>query len=362
MAKPGQAKMMGAWRIREFGGPDVLKWEQLPVPTPGPDEVLVRVAYCGVCRHDLLTRAGAFPKIPLPMTLGHQVSGVVVARGERAKFEVGTRVMSLIFMGCGECPPCRRGSQAGCISGRALFMGDDFDGGYAEYLCVPDRAMTAVPDDFPLDQAAVVSCTLGTAYHALKNRAALTEGESVVITGASGGIGLHALSVTRLLGARCIAVTSREDQASVLVAHGADDVIVAPDLRFARRVKELTAGVGADAVLEIVGALTMPESLHAVRTGGRVVVLGNVDGRPSEVRPAHLIMKEISLIGTKSCTEAELAEVMALLSEGRLTLDITEARPLSAAAEIHREMEKRAVAGRIVMRVHGETEPAGGAR
>ncbi|WP_213453195.1 alcohol dehydrogenase catalytic domain-containing protein [Rhizomonospora bruguierae] len=363
MGEPDSAKTMGAWRIRGFGGPEVLSWERVPVPAPGPDEVLVRVAYCGVCRHDLLTRAGAFPKIPLPMTLGHQVSGVVVDRGERARFEVGARVLSLIFMGCGGCAACERGNQAGCLSGRALFMGDDFDGGYAEYLCVPDRAMTRIPDGIPLDLAAVTSCTLGTAYHALKARAALTAGESVVITGASGGIGLHALSVARLLGARSIAVTSREGQARVLVEHGADEVIVAPDLRFARRVKELTGGVGADAVIEIVGAATMPESLHAVRTGGRVVVLGNVDGRPSEVRPAHLIMKEMSLIGTKSCTEAELAEVFALVAAGRLTLDITGTRPLSAAADIHREMEERSVSGRIVMRVHGETAPAaGGAR
>jgi acryloyl-coenzyme A reductase len=348
------SETMAAWRIDGFGDASALTEHEVPVPVPSGDQILVEISYCGVCRHDLLTRAGAFPRIPLPMTLGHQVSGVVVAAGPQARTPLGERVLATIFMGCGHCAACVAGNQAGCLTGRALFMGDDFDGGYAQYVCVPERAMTRVPDGVPLEVAAVVSCTLGTAYHALKSRAGLQAGHSVVITGASGGIGVHAVPLARLLGARVIAVTSRAEQLRGLIDRGADEVIVASDLQFARRVKELTGGIGADAVIEIVGAPTLDQSLHAVRTGGRVVILGNVEGGLAPIRPAHLIMKEIALLGTKSCTAAELAEVFELVSAGRVGVEITEFRPLSDAARVHEAMESRSGSGRTVLVVSGK--------
>jgi D-arabinose 1-dehydrogenase-like Zn-dependent alcohol dehydrogenase len=300
------------------------------------------------------------------MTLGHQVSGVVVAAGADASTPVGTRVLSTIFLGCGDCVACRNGNQAGCLDGRALFMGDDIDGGYAPYLCVPERAMTQVPDAVPLQIAAVVSCTLGTAYHALTARAGISAGQSVVITGASGGIGQHAVPLAHILGARVIAITSRADQVQALLQRGADEVVVAPDRAFARRVKELTDGVGADAVIEIVGAPTLGQSLHAVRTGGRVVVLGNVEGGVAEIRPAHLIMKEIALLGTKSCTDSELSEVFAMVASGAVDTDIAEIRPLDEVVGVHEVMESRSGHGRVVLSVSGRDPlhptPAGGNR
>jgi len=347
-------EVMDAWRISRFGGPEVLAPQRVPVPEPAGDEVLVRVAYCGVCRHDLLTRQGAFPGVPLPLTLGHQVSGVIVAAGPDATWAPGTRVMSLIFMGCGRCPACRSGNQAVCQTGRAQFMGDDFDGGYAEYICTPSRAFTRVPDELSLEAAAVVNCTLGTAYHAAHTRGQVQRGDTALVTGASGGIGLHAISVLKHAGARIVAVTTRESQASTLYEHGADEVLVAPDRRFAKDAKRLTDGIGVDLVLEIVGTPTLAESLHAVGTGGRVVVVGNVSGSPAEVRPAHLVLKEIALLGTKSCSEEELAEVMRLVALGELSVDIAERRALDAVRQAHADMEEQTASGRIVLEIAGE--------
>lgn len=356
MSSPALPDTMTAWRIDRFGDAGVLRRHQVPVPVPTGDEILVRVAYCGVCRHDLLTRSGAFPNVPLPLTLGHQVSGTVVAAGPDAGFEIGARVTSTIFMGCGECAACTSGNQAACRHGRATFMGDDFDGGYAEYVRTPTRAFLRVPDNLSLLVAAVVNCTLGTAYHAAHARGAVGPGDDVVITGASGGVGLHAIAVVKHAGARVIAITSRPEQASVLRKHGADEVIADPDLRFARRVKELTGGIGADVVLEVAGDPTLAQSLHAVRTGGRVVLIGNVSGRPSEVRIAHLVMKEISLLGAKSCTSSELAEVMRLVGAGELPVDISRVIPLDEVREAHIDMEKKRTNGRIVLSVAGEPD------
>jgi acryloyl-coenzyme A reductase len=270
--------------------------------------------------------------------------------------------MSLIFMGCGRCEACASGNQAVCRTGRAEFMGDDFDGGYADYIRTPSRAFMRVPDDITLEVAAMVNCTLGTAYHAAHARGAVSAGETVVVTGASGGIGLHTLSVLRAAGARIVAITSRESQTDVLREHGADIVIADPELQFARRVKEATQGVGADLVIDVVGSRTLQQSIHSVRAGGRVVVVGNVDGQPIQVRPAHLILKEIALLGTKSCSEQELTEVLRLVADGTLSVEIDQIVPLDAVARVHVDMEAQTTQGRTLVEVGGRGHPHEAAR
>lgn len=344
---------MTAHRIDGFGGPDVLTPCEVPLPVPAPGQVLIEVAYCGVCRHDLLTRAGAFPRAQLPVTLGHQVSGRVAAAGEGVTgFAPDDRVMTMIFSGCGQCDQCRAGREALCTGQTPVFLGEDHDGGYAEYVAVNASTVIALPDDVGLAEAAIATCTLGTAYHALVGRGGLEKGQVVAITGASGGVGLHAIEIARHFGSRVVAVVSSESGGERARAMGAHDVIVSPARRFAREVRTLT-GRQADLVLEIVGAATLRESLHAVRPGGRVVVLGNVEGQEVSIPPAYLILKEISLIGTKSCSIQEMDEVLALLGRGELHADVTEVVPLTDAAEVHRRMEAGESAGRIVLDVNG---------
>jgi len=341
---------MFAVQMAEFGSPDVLKPAQLPMPSCSNDEVLIRVAYCGVCRHDLLTRNGAFPKISLPVTLGHQVSGVVDSAGADTSFARGDRVMTMIYTGCGECEQCERGNDARCRTRRPTFLGEDVDGGYAEFVLLKARAVMAVPDEVALEDAAVLTCTLGTAYHALSAQGRVTAGDTVVITGASGGVGLHAVQVARSLGANVIGVVSSEQRAGLVENAGAHSVIVAPDRRFAKTAKS-TIGVGADVVLDVVGGSSLAESIHAVREGGTVVVVGNVAGGMASIAPAHLILKEICVVGTKSCSSREMATVLESVAGGILRADVTEVVALADVAEVHRRMESGAATGRVVLEV-----------
>lgn len=346
---------MSAVRITRFGGPEVLEPGTVPVPEPGPEDVLIQVAYCGICRHDLLTRAGAFPAISLPVTPGHQVSGRVARTGPAVSdFSCGDRVMTMIYSGCGSCVACRAGQQPLCVTRRPDFLGEDVNGGYAEYVAVRSGTAVPVPDGVALDRAAIITCTLGTAWHAIVTRARVQAGETVALTGASGGVGLHALQILRLIGARSIAITSRASKMETVRAAGADEVVMAGDLHFARRVKELTDGRGADVVLDIVGAATLTQAVHATRPGGRIVVVGNVEGRAAEIKPAHFILKEISLIGTKSCSRPELETVLSHMSGGRLSAHIGGCLPLAQAAEIHRRMETGESQGRLVLEVAGQ--------
>jgi len=348
------AETMTALVIDRFGGPEVLTCRRVDRPTPGPGQVLIRVAYCGVCRHDLLTRAGAFPRIALPVILGHQVSGTVAAVGAGVDgLARGQRVMTLIYAGCGGCAACRAGNAALCLEARPRFLGEDIDGGYAEYVVVDRDIVIQLPDDIPLAHAAIVTCTFGTAWHALATRGRVERGESVLITGASGGVGSHAIQVARELGARVIAVTTSPAKVPRLVASGADAVLVAEAGRFAAAAKRETGGRGVDVVLEVVGTPTLGETIHAVRNGGRIVVVGNVDGAPAELRPAHLILKEISLIGTKSCTRPEVETVLDLVRRGRLRIEVTDRLPLARGAELHRRMAAGDSQGRSVIEVAG---------
>jgi acryloyl-coenzyme A reductase len=340
---------MDAWRISQFGDSDVLTLARVPVPEPGPGECLVRVEFSGVCRHDLLTRSGAFSKLTLPVTLGHQAGGLVTAVGAGSAFAVGDRVVSLPLLGCGACAECRAGDQASCTSERAQFMGDDFDGAYAEFLVAPDRLLVTVPADIPLDRASVLCCTAGTAYHATRTRGAVQPGETVVVTGASGGVGLAAVELAALWGGRVIAITTKPHEADRLRELGATHVIIDADRRFAREVRAITHGRGADIVIEIVGAETLGESLHGVRTGGRIVLVGNLGDERVPIQPGLLILKQISLLASKSCSRAELDAVFELVQRGRLSVHIDDVRPLGDVADVHRVLERNQGSGRIVL-------------
>lgn len=346
---------MNALQIPKFGGPEVLEWTTVPTPEIGSEELLIRVAFCGVCRHDLLTRAGAFPSIALPVIPGHQVSGHVAVVGGRVDgFRPGQRVMTTIYTGCGRCRNCSAGNPALCLNERPRFLGEDVHGGYAQYVKVRQDTVLPIPESVNLQQAAVITCTLGTAYHAIVTQARASSGETLLITGASGGVGMHAVKIARHLGVRVIAVTSSSAKRSMLEAIGADDVLVSPDLQFRREVKSLTDGRGADAVIEIVGASTLNESIRAVRNGGRIVVLGNVEGKPVEIQPAHFILKEIGLTGTKSCTLRELEAVLSLVADGKVDVEMGECIALERGAEAHRKMEDGRLRGRLVLEVGGK--------
>lgn len=344
---------MRAIQIHAFGGPEVMEERTLPVPHPGAEEVLIKVAYCGVCRHDLLTRAGAFPRAQIPVILGHQVSGTVAdVGGSVTEFAAGDAVMTMIFVGCGECENCAAGKDALCTTGAPKFLGEDYDGGYAEYVVVHERTAVKVPEEVGLPEAAILTCTLGTAYHGLLGRGELKAGQTVVITGASGGVGSHAVQIAKAVGATVVGIISSPESEAQVRAAGADYVIVNPERKFARELKQLL-GHQAHLVLEVVGAPTLRESLHAVRPGGRVVVVGNVQGKEVPVPLAYLILKEISLIGTKSCTREEMAAVLALIKEGRVRPDVSEIIPLEQARELHERMEAQSVSGRVVLEVAG---------
>jgi acryloyl-coenzyme A reductase len=340
---------MQAIVLRAFGSADNLRPETVADPAPGPGEVLLRVHACGVCYHDVINRRGNLPRTSVPAILGHEAAGEVVAVGAGVEgWAVGDRAATLQRLSCGECAHCHAERTSLCRKD-ARFFGEEIPGGYAAYMAAPVAGLGRVPAGVSWPVAAVTCCTTGTAVHCLRTRGRLAPGEIVLITGASGGVGMQAVQLARLSGGRVVAVTSSAGKADVLHEAGAHEVIVSPGLDFAREVRERTGGHGADLALEIVGSLTFTQTLRALAPGGRLVTVGNLDTGIVDLNPGLVIIKELEILGAYATTQAELHESFRLVESGALRSWVADVMPLADAHRAHDRLEKREVAGRLVL-------------
>lgn len=338
---------MRAIRLHQFGPAENLYWEEVPEPRPGPGQVLLRMNACGVCHHDVINRRGNLPRTKLPAILGHEMAGSVLEVGPGVgRFQPGDRAACLQRVNCGRCEFCTDSRPTLCRSG-AVFFGEEIPGGYAEYFTAPEHVLARVPTNLSDGEAAVTACTLGTVVHALGTRARVCPGSVVLITGASGGVGIHAIQLARQLGAHVVAVTTSESKKETLKAWGAQTVIHAPRLEFARAVK---SNVGpADVALEVVGSVTLDETLHALKSGGRLVVLGNVVSGKSSFNPSLVILKELEIVGSFAVSLPELERAFQLVANRQIKIAVSDCLPLQEAARAHRMLEARAVTGRLVL-------------
>ena len=339
---------MRAVIVRDFGGPEVLEVAEVDRPEPGVDDVLVRIHAAGICYHDVLSRGGKIPGGQPGRILGHEIAGEIMAAGAGVPTaRIGQRVVLYQRLFCGACRHCLAGRQDLCRNSRVL--GEHGGGGYAEYACVPARNAIVIPDGLDMTAAALAVCPVGTSVRAALEVGGLAPGQVVLITGAGGGLGLHQIQVAKSVQARVIAVTSSRDKAQVVRDAGADEVIVAPDLKFSAEVWRLTAKQGADVVLENVVTGTFGESLRSCAQQATVVVLGNIGAQRVELDPGLVIMRRIRIAGSGNATFKDVQVALHLLATGAVKPFIGRVLPFPQAAEGHALMERRAVTGRVVL-------------
>lgn len=340
---------MRAIVIREHGGPEALRLEEIPDPTPGPGEVQVRVRACALNHLDVWIRQG-IPGAPfhLPATTGADIAGEVSALGSGVDdVEVGAPVMVMPTVTCGHCEACASGHDNLCRHFEVL--GEHRQGGLAELISVPRANIFPMPGLLSFHEAAAASLTPLTAWHMLVARAALREGETVLIQAAGSGVGTAAVQIARHLGARVIATAGSQAKLDVARRLGAHETINYKDEDFVRAVKRLTNRRGADVIVEHVGGATFEGSLRALGWGGRLVTCGATTGADVGVNLRHIFYKNQSILGSTMGTKAEYHHLLRLLGEGVVRPVIHATFPLESIVEAQRVLEDRAVIGKVVV-------------
>jgi D-arabinose 1-dehydrogenase-like Zn-dependent alcohol dehydrogenase len=336
--------------VHESGSADSLSLETRSRPALRAGEALVQVEAEGVCFRDIVERRGGFPFIKRPVIPGHEFAGRIVELADTdATLQLGQRVVNLHRARCGACDMCCAGHEPRCRRSLEVF-GLSIDGGYAEFVAAPVGALVPLPDGIDPTQACFLGCTAAVALRALRTVARVQPAETVLVAGASGGVGIHAVQVARALGARVLAVTSSPDKAAAIADAGADEVLVVTDAAFHKQVKRATSGKGVDVVLDCVGTPTLNASLRSLDQRGRLVVIGNVTSDRFEVNPGLVILSELQILGSAGCTRADLEQVLAWVLAGEVRPVVAEVLPLEQAALAQQRLEAKGVVGRIVLR------------
>jgi propanol-preferring alcohol dehydrogenase len=302
--------------VRLIAPKQPLELQEIPVPPLDDNGVLVRVKAAGICHSDAHYRAGTSPAYPLPLTLGHEVAGVVERVGSRVtRCKPGDRVCLHYMLTCGSCYYCTTGNEQFCDSGKMI--GHYTDGGYADFISVPERSVLTLPEEIPFEAGATLMCASATSLHALR-KGRLKGGESVAVFGA-GGLGQSAVQLARALGARQVfAVDLNPAKLALAEEYGARP-IDAGKVDPAAEIKRLTGGRGADVALELIGLpQTMKQALRSLSVFGRAVVVG-ITTRALEVDTYHeLLGPETELIGSNDHLLQELPLLLELARSGAL--------------------------------------------
>lgn len=345
------AAKMSAARLYNAGEPLVV--ETVPVPTPGPGEILVEVAACGLCGTDIhLAVDGDIPVSQSPITLGHEAAGVIVELGDAvAGLVVGQRVALFPSAICGECRFCRAGRESLCEASRVYGMSRD--GALARYVAAPAFGAIPIPDKVPFAQAAIITDGVATPFHALRTRGALKAGEAVAVIGC-GGLGAHAVLLARMMGAGFIAAVDMQPEARVrALEFGADIAIDPAHEPNAGKTIRRQFGRGVDLALEFVGrAETVEMAIKTLDTGGRAVIVGVGPARPALPPLISFVGREYSVIGSFGMDKRDIEDLLALVARGRLDLSrsVTKTYPLADINEaLARLASKEAGVVRLVV-------------
>lgn len=338
---------MKALVVEEIGGPLLLK--DMPRPEPGPGEVLLRVKACAVDQFDLKIRYGKVRHAAPPIILGHEIAGEIAALGSGVtKWPLGQRVTSTLYLTCGRCRKCQSGRETICENFIG-YLGIQTPGGYAEYTVVPEVNLVELPGSISFPAGSILANAIGTPFHAFTRRMRLQPGERVIITGAGGGVGLHAIQLARLMGALVMGVDIGPAKLEAARKNGADITVDPTGSNFAEVARDWTAGEGVEGVLELTGAATLPTSLEALGKGGRLVIVGFHTGSEFSVQASQMVANEWEILGSRNVTKRELAEVVALVQAGRVQPIVTGVQPLEEAEAIHTRLGQQEIVGRVVL-------------
>ncbi len=337
---------MKAAILKELGGP--LQIEEVPEPAIEPEEVLVKVMACGTDGTDLKMVDGFGYTPELPFILGHEIAGVVAEAGSGVSaLKSGDRVIAYNFSTCGRCRFCLTHREQLCVDMAGVMGARNKHGGHAEYVGVPARQLVSLPDNVSWPDAAVIPDAVITALHAV-DRARVQLGETVVIMGV-GGVGSSAVQIAKLSGARVIAVDRTDEKVDRASEMGADVAVNNTETDVPKTVQEMTAGLGADCVIDCVGLeQSLAAGIDSLRPGGRLTVVGYTPELYG-VNGKRLAQNELEIIGTRCGRLQDLINAVRLVAEGKIRSIVTDVYPLEEVNEAMAALRAGKVLGRAVL-------------
>ena len=327
---------MKAIRIHEDGGPEVLRFEDVPDPEPGPGEVLIGLRAASLNHLDIWLRRG-LPSAPKPRILGADGAGVVAGLGEGVdRFAEGDRVVV----------------NPGLDEG-ARIVGEHMDGTHAELIALPADYVYPLPDGLSFEEAASFPLVFETAYRMLVTRAGLREGEWVFVWGIGSGVATASLQVAKALGAQVIVTSSSDEKLERARELGADEAVNHATGDVVAAVREATGGHGADVVIEHVGEATWKTSLQVAATGGRIAVCGATSGPNPPANLHRIWWKQLTVVGSTMGTQEDFRAVYELVASGRAKPVVDRVFPLAEAAAAHEHLEAGRQLGKVVLAIGG---------
>jgi NADPH:quinone reductase-like Zn-dependent oxidoreductase len=338
---------MKAVRIHQFGGPEVLTYEDIADPELRKDQVLVRVKACSLNHLDVWVRKG-LPGVKLPHIPGSDIAGEVAEVGEYVSgFKPGQRVIVAPMHFCGQCAKCVAGLQNQCP--KFTVLGNAVDGGDCELIAVPPANVIPFPDSLDFNQAASVPLVFVTAWHMLVGLAGVRPGQTVLVLGASSGVGIAAIQIAKLFHCRVITTAGSDWKLEKARALGADYGIDHYRQKISEEVRKLTNKEGVDIVVEHVGAATWDESVKSLKSAGTLVTCGATTGPSVGVDLRHLFARQLRLLGSYMGTMSELHEVLGQVFAGRLKPVVDRPFPLGEIRAAHEYLEKSQMFGKVIV-------------
>lgn len=338
---------MRAMQLTAFGMPGRFELKELPDPEPGAGEVVVEVRACGLNRLDLWLEENALPINPtLPRITGGEVSGRVLKSND-PEWKLGDRVAVQSNYFCGTCEFCSRGEECMCLASYPL--GVLKDGGFAERVVVPSRALVRLHDAVTFETAAALTLAGSTAMHMLTDRAEVKAGDTVLVMGAASGVGSSAIQIAKALGARVVTTGSSEEKRQLGVELGADHAVDSTKKDWPNEVRRLTDKRGVDWVIEHIGGEMLAQAFTCVARGGAVITCGATAGRDPSLNLWPFFVKQQRLIGSYARNRDDLVKTLAWAAEGKIRAVIDHVYGLEGVPEAYARLRGRQVLGKLLV-------------
>jgi len=340
---------MRACQLIAHGQPGRFELRDLPALQPAPDGVVVAVRACGLNHLDLWLESGGLPvTVPLPRTPGGEISGTIAAVGNSVRdWKVGEAVAIQSNLFCGECEFCQRGEESLCLRGELL--GVARDGGFAEQVLVPARALVRLPAGADFRTSAALTLAGSTAMHMLTDRTQVQAGDWVLAIGGASGVGSAAIQIARQLGARVISTGSTDAKRQLALSLGAESVVDSTQPDWPAEVRKLTGKRGVDLVVEHVGGEVLPKCFECLARGGTIVTCGATAGRDVKLNLWPLFVKQQKLVGSYGRTRRDIQATLDWAAAGKLKPVIDSVFPLAETPAAFAKLRSRAVLGKLVV-------------